>query len=119
VVVASRTFEVTVYRAVWFGLGDSCRTIYDSDVFGAGALVELPFLDSDPRRDVALCARFRALKEMLGERVNDHRLHVVTARVRLRKWVAEARQTERTVRYGTGHEPDTESCLTDRTNQDC
>jgi hypothetical protein len=64
-------------------------------------------------------ARFRALKEILGERVDDHRLHVVTARVRLRKWVAEARQTERTVRYGSGHEPDTESCLADRTNQDC
>lgn len=108
VVDVSPDFEVTAYRAPWFGLCDSCDVVYDSECFGYGALVSIPRVDDDPVDDRLFCARYGGTKSTLGRLVQEGMLTPEQARGQLRELVFEFTASGRDVRFATGQEPDTE-----------
>lgn len=108
IVRVSSEFEVTPYRAVWFGLSDSCRLVFDSDPYGNGALVSVPQRDGEPVDDSHFRARYEGTKSTLGKLVEEEMLPAEQARGQLRELVVEFRASDREVRFATSQEPDTE-----------
>lgn len=58
VVRVSSEFEVTPYRAAWFGLSENCDVVFDRESYGYGALVSVPQQDRRPVEDDHFCARY-------------------------------------------------------------
>ena len=63
--VVSTTFEVTAYRTLWFGLQ------YDSETVGNGALATVRWYDGEPVGDGHLQGQFAALKDVVGDMLDD------------------------------------------------
>lgn len=108
VIQVSTASEVIVHRAPWFGLSDSCDSIYDSEVFGFGALVSVPQTAGGPFDDDIFAARYEGTKSTLGRLVDEGVLTPGEARGQLRELVIEFSERGRAVRFGTGQEPDVE-----------
>lgn len=108
VVRVSREFELKPYRAAWFGLSDSCDTVYCSEQYGYGALVSLPMKKGQPVDDDLFRARYEGTKSTLGKLVEEGVLTTEQARGQLRELVLEFTASGREVRFATGQEPDRE-----------
>ena len=108
VIKVSRDSELTPYRAPWFGLSDSCDSIYGSKVFGFGALVKVPQTAGEPFEDDIFAARYEGTKATLGRLVDEDVLTPEQARGQLRELVVEFSERGREVRFATGQEPDAE-----------
>lgn len=115
VVVVSAAFEVTPYRATWFGLREHSEVVYDSDAFGNGALVQLELVDGNIPDDNAFCAGHEAKKRTLGGLVDDGVLAAHEAQVRLREEVAAYADDGYEVVFASGLNPrSAEASLVDR-----
>lgn len=88
VVRVSEAYAVTPYRALWFGLAESCAQVTGSSRIGNGVLVRLADVHAHPERDVALCGRFEAMKRTLGGLVDAGVVSVPVAREHLTRHVA-------------------------------
>lgn len=64
-------FEVTAYRTLWFGLQYDCESIEAGETVGNGALATVRWYDSDPVGDGYLKSRFQALKDVVGDMVDE------------------------------------------------
>lgn len=104
VVLVSETFEVTPYRALWFGLENSCRCVAESERTGHGAIVSRCGMHGQPAADAIFCARYVAVKRTLGGLVDDGRLSLEAARRHLRTHVALL-DDGRDVVFGRGSNP--------------
>ena len=108
VVWVSSEFEVTPYRAAWFGLSGSCDVVFNSESYGYGALISVPRRDGRPLEDDHLCARYEGTKSTLGKLVEEGMLTPEQARGQLRELVLEFRASGREVQFATGQAPDIE-----------
>lgn len=108
VIVVSESFDVTPYRALWFGFSEVCESVYGSDAFGNGALASVGVIGGERPEDEAFCARYRATKRTLGRSIDEGVLSVSEARQRLRRRVAEYEAEDRDVRFATNQKPEME-----------
>lgn len=108
VIEVSEDSAVTPYRAPWFGLSDSCNRVYDSEVFGYGALVGVPQTAGEPFADDIFAPRYEGTKSTLGRLVDEGMLTPEQARRQLRELVAEFAGESRDVRFASGQQPDGE-----------
>jgi len=77
--VVTTEFDVTAYRTLWFGLQHVCESVSDGQKFGNGALHTVRWYDGVPVGDGTLCGRFEALKDVVGDLVDDDVLNHETA----------------------------------------
>jgi len=69
--VVTPEFDITAYRTLWFGLQHVCERISDGPKFGNGALQTVRWYDGEPVGDGPLCGRFEALKDIVGDLIDD------------------------------------------------
>ncbi|WP_256391477.1 DUF6735 family protein [Natronoarchaeum rubrum] len=69
--VVTTEFDITAYRTLWFGLQHVCERINDGPKFGNGALQTVRWYDGEPVGDGPLRGRFEALKDVVGDLIDD------------------------------------------------
>ncbi len=69
--VVTHEFDVTAYRTLWFGLQHVCEHICNGPKFGNGALQTVRWYDGEPVGDGPLRGRFEALKDVVGDLIDD------------------------------------------------
>lgn len=94
--VVDTEFAVTAYRTHWFGLQHDCETVTDSSTVGNGALRTVRWYNGEPVGDGFARGEFRALKDVVGDLIDDGVFTVAEGhsymRAKLRDWVDD-RQT--------------------------
>lgn len=101
-VVVSETFEVTPYRALWFGVEDGCVSVSEGDRIGNGAIVSRPAIHGEPTKDTAFYRRYVAVKRTLGGRIDDRQVSLGSARRPHRTHVALRVEDGPRVVFGSG-----------------
>ncbi len=88
--VVSLDFEVTAYRTRWLGLEYDCEAVEASETTGNGVLQSVSWRDGEPRHEEYSHGQFQALKDVVGDRVDDGELTLGEARAcivkKLRAW---------------------------------
>ncbi|WP_276282846.1 DUF6735 family protein [Halorussus caseinilyticus] len=88
--VVSQDFEVTAYRTRWLGLEYDCETVESSETTGNGVLQSVSWRDGEPVDEEYSHGQFQALKDVIGDRVDDGELTPGEARAyiveKLRTW---------------------------------
>lgn len=105
VVIVSETFEVTPYRALWFGFENSCVSVSENDRIGNGAIVSRPEIHGQPAVDATFCARYVAVKRTIGGLVDDAQLTLRYARRHIRTYVALLEGDGHDVVFASGTNP--------------
>nr|WP_135855139.1 DUF6735 family protein [Halorussus salinus] len=72
--VVSREFEVTAYRTRWLGLEYDCEAVESSETTGNGVLQSVSWRDGEPLHEEYSHGQFQALKDVVGDRVDDGEL---------------------------------------------
>jgi hypothetical protein len=68
--VVDRTFEVSAYRTLWFGLQYEATCITDSPTVGHGALQPTQWHDGEPVGDGFTRGQFAGMKQVVGEMID-------------------------------------------------
>ncbi|UPV98973.1 hypothetical protein M0R88_10580 [Halorussus gelatinilyticus] len=88
--VVSEAFEVTTYRTLWLGLEYDCEAVDASPTTGNGVLQSVMWADGEPVHDEYVHGQFQALKDVVGDRIDDGDLTLEEARTyiieKLRAW---------------------------------
>ncbi len=88
--VVAHDFEVTAYRTRWLGLEYDCETVESSETTGNGVLHSVSWRDGEPLHEEYNHGQFQALKDVIGDRVDDGELTPGEARAyiieKLRTW---------------------------------
>ena len=91
--VVSQDFEVTTYRTRWLGLEYDSAAVESSETTGNGVLQSVSRRDGEPRHEEYSHGQFQALKDVVGDRVDDGELTPEEARAymveKLRAWSRE------------------------------
>jgi len=94
--VVSQDFEVTTYRTLWLGLEYDCETVDASPTTRNGVLQSVTWANGEPVHDEYVHGQFQALKDIVGDRIDDDDLIPEEARTymieKLRAW--SDRETE-------------------------
>ncbi len=89
----SQDFEVTAYRTRWLGLEYDCEAVESSETTGNGVLQSVSWQDGEPRHEEYSHGQFQALKDVVGDRVDDGEFALREARSyiveKLRAWSRE------------------------------
>ncbi|WP_148416367.1 DUF6735 family protein [Haloferax sp. KTX1] len=104
-VVASTTFEVTVYRTLWFGLQYDSETVEQGETVGNGALATVRWYDGEPVGDGHLQGQFAALKDVVGDMLDKGVFTPSTARQYLKRKLAERVGDRQELLIPTGEPP--------------
>ncbi|SNZ15285.1 hypothetical protein SAMN06269185_2448 [Natronoarchaeum philippinense] len=87
--VVTTEFDITAYRTLWFGLQNVCKGVSDGPKFGNGALQTVRWYDGEPVGDGPLRGRFEALKDVVGDLIDDDVLtHEVATEYMIEKLTA-------------------------------
>ena len=88
--VVSQDFEVAAYRTRWLGLEYDCEAVESSETTGNGVLQSVSWRDGEPLHEEYSHGQFRALKDVVGDRVDDGEFTLPEARAyiveKLRAW---------------------------------
>src|SRR6056297_2092423 len=91
--VVAEDFEVTAYRTRWLGLEYDSETVESSETTGNGVLQSVSWRDGEPRHEEYSHGQFQALKDVVGDRVDDGEFTLAEARAyiveKLRAWSRE------------------------------
>ncbi|NEU59144.1 DUF6735 family protein [Halorussus sp. MSC15.2] len=86
----SEAFEVTAYRTRWLGLEYDCETVESSETTGNGVIQSVTWSDGEPLHEEYSHGQFQALKDVVGDRIDDGELTSREARTyiikKLRDW---------------------------------
>ena len=69
--VVSQGFEVTAYHTRWLGLEYDCEAVESSETTGNGVLQSVSWRNGEPRHEEYSHGQFQALKDVVGDRVDD------------------------------------------------
>jgi len=103
--VVSSTFEVTAYRTLWFGLQYDSETIEQGETVGNGALATVRWDDGEPVDDSHLQGQFPALKDIVGDMIDQGVFTPSTARQYLQQTLAEWVGDQQELLIPTGESP--------------
>jgi len=88
--VVSRDFEVTAYRTRWLGLEYDAEAVKSSETTGNGVLQSVSWRDGELLHEEYSHGQFQALKDVVGDRVDDGEFTPGEARAyiieKLRAW---------------------------------
>jgi hypothetical protein len=91
--VVSQDFDVTTYRIRWLGLEYACEAVKSSETTGNGVLQSVSWRDGEPLHEEYSHGQFQALKDVVGDRVDDGELTLGEARAyiveKLQAWSHE------------------------------
>ena len=91
--VVSQDFKVTAYRTLWLGLEYDYEAVDASATTGNGVLQSVTWADGEPAHDEYVHGQFQALKDIVGDRVDDDEFTPGEARAyiieKLRAWSRE------------------------------
>jgi len=103
--VVSTTFEVTAYRTLWFGLQYDSATIEQGETVSNRALATVRWYDGEPVGDGHLKGQFAALKDVIGDMVENGVFTPSTARQYLKRKLAERVGDQQEARIPTSESP--------------
>ena len=87
--MVSTTFEVTAYRTLWFGLQYDSETVEQEDAVGNSALATVRWYDGEPVGDGHLQGQFPALKDVVGDMLENDIFTPSIVRQYLKRKLAE------------------------------
>jgi|AntDeeMinimDraft_5_1070356.scaffolds.fasta_scaffold00523_16 hypothetical protein len=91
--VDTQDFKVTTHQTHWLGLGYDSEAVEASETTGNGVLQSVSWKDGEPLQEEYSRSQFQALKDVVGDRVDDGELTLEEARSymvkKLQTWSCE------------------------------